>query len=389
MSDTCGRRCGRRRERPVAAGVLACTALSVLCLLLSIDASARALPSADRSASPSRTTTAHLEQSKGTSARPPRQPVVLAADEGLTLLGPLGALAADASPRLDDLSHARAAGLAALPARNVFFRGASVHWSGRAGSPLLLTFALPKAVFAGTRLRLYRLHDGRWLALRRHAVVGRVNTTATATIGRAGRYVVCLGRAWRTVVQDGYRLVIYTRAYARTRVVTPVVLARGATDDPAVIEAVADVTGESPEDAQETLVSYDSSTVPVTVLRLTVGTPLVRSWSGTSTVGRWFAPSTGGELPGPEASRALYALPAGNLATDATLHRVKAGTDLIAGICADMTSQPGYGTWATGGGEQYFGPAVSTYPPPAYDSRRIVVIADLRWLESELDDIEW
>ena len=116
---------------------------------------------------------------------------------------------------------------------------------------------------------------------------------------------------------------------------------------------------------------------------------MLRNWSGTSPVGRWFAPSAGGDLPSPETARAVYALPAGNLGIDVTLHLVKPGTALVTGVCADMTQQQGYGPWATGGGEQLFGPMVSTYPPPAYDPARIEIVSELRWEESEPEAIAW
>jgi hypothetical protein len=321
-------------------------------------------------------------------AAPALQPVVLSQDDGLTLVGPATALAGKPAPELDDLSRADAAKLADLPHANIFFRGAACRWHGRFRSPVLLTFDLPKAIFARSSLPLYRLHNGRWQLLSRRAVVGDVNRTATATIVRSGRYAVCLTRAWRISEQDGYRLVVYTRPYRTTTILSPVVLASGSTTDPAVVQAVMDASGQTVEQAKSTLVSYDSTT-PVRVLRLTRGAAMVRNWSGTSLVGRWFAPSEGGSLPSPETARSTYSLPAGNLGIDVTLHLVKPGTALVAGVCADMTQQQGYGPWATGGGAQLFGPKVSTYPPPAYDAARIAVISELRWEESEPDSIEW
>jgi hypothetical protein len=323
-------------------------------------------------------------------AAAPTQQVVLARDDGLTLVGRVSALAGkSAAPGLDDLSHADAGRMADLPADNVFFRGAVCRWNWRFRSPVLLTFELPKAIFAHSRLPLYRLQDGRWQRLRARAVVGNVNSTATATIVRPGRYAVCLTRAWDVQEEDGYRLVVYTAPYQSTVVLSPAVLASGSTTDPAVIQAVMDVAGQTEDQAKSTLVSYDSSSEPVRVLRLTSGSVMLRNWSGTSLVGRWFAPSEGGDLPSPEAARAVYALPAGNLSIDVTLHLVRAGTALVTGTCADMTQQQGYGPWATGGGEQLFGPKVSTYPPPAYDPARIETISELRWEESEPDAIDW
>jgi hypothetical protein len=317
------------------------------------------------------------------------QPVVLADDEGLRLVGRLTALAGRPAPELDDLSRTEAARLAALPRANVFFRAAYCRWHWRFRSPLLLTFALPKAIFARTSLPLYRYQDGQWRQLRSRAVVGEVNTTATATIVRPGRYAVCLTRAWRVVRRDGYRLVVYTRPYAATAITSPVLLASGATGDPAVIAAVRDVTGQTEDKAKATLVSYDSSAEPVRVLQLTSSATMVRNWSGTSTVGRWFAPSAGGPLPTPETARAIYALPDGNLAIDVTLHLVKPGTALVTGVCSDMTAQQGYGPWATGGGGQLFAPMVSTYPPPAYDPERTLTVSELRWEQSEPEAIDW
>jgi hypothetical protein len=322
-------------------------------------------------------------------AAPPAQPVVLSRDDGLSLIGTTRALRGKPAPDLDSLSRSDATRLARLPAANLYFRGATLRWHWRFRSPVLLTFELPKAIFAHSRLPLYRLQDGHWRLLRRRAVVGSVNTTATATIVRPGRYAVCLTRAWRVREQDGYRLVVYTRPYRTTAVLSPAVLASGPTTDPAVIHAVMDVAAQTEDQAKATLVSYDSTTEPVRVLRLTSDATVVRNWSGSSPVGRWFAPSTGGELPSPETARAVYALPAGNLGIDVTLHRVKAGTALVTGGCADMTQQQGYGPWATGGGLQVFGPKVSTYPPPAYDAARIDIISELRWEESEPEAIVW
>jgi hypothetical protein len=317
------------------------------------------------------------------------QSVVLSRDDGLTLLGPASALAGRRAPELDDLSRADAARLADLPRANLFFRGAFCRWHWRFRSPVLLTFELPKAIFAHTRLPLYRLQDGRWRLLKRRAVVGDVNHTATATIVRPGRYAVCLTRAWKTVAQDGYQLVVYTRPYRSTAILSPVVVAGGSTSDPAVVRAVMDVAGQTQDQAKATLVSYDSSTEPVRVLRLTSDAAMLRNWSGTSLVGRWFSPSEGGELPSPVTARSVYALPAANLGIDVTLHLVRTGTALVTGVCADMTQQQGYGPWATGGGEQLFGPKVSTYPPPAYDPARIEILSELRWEESEPEAIDW
>jgi hypothetical protein len=322
-------------------------------------------------------------------AAPSSQPVVLAQDDGLTLVGGFGALRSKPAPALDDLSRADAARLADLPRLNVFFRGAVCRWHWRFRSPVLLTFQLPKAIFARTSLPVYRLQDGRWEQLRGRAVVGDVNTTATATIVRPGRYAVCLTRAWKVREEDGYRLVVYSQPYQTTSILSPDLVAEGATTDPAVVQAVMDVAGQTEAQARSTLVSYDSTTRPVSVFRLTSSAAMLRNWSGTSTVGRWFTPSGGGDLPSPEKSRAVYALPSSNLGIDVTLHLVSPGTALIAGVCADMTSQQGYGPWATGGGEQLFGPMVSTYPPPAYDPARIRVISELRWEESEPQAIAW
>ena len=180
-------------------------------------------------------------------AAPSTEPVVLSRDEGLTLVGPVAALAGRPAPELDDLSRADAARLADLPRANLFFRGASCRWKGRFRSPVLLTFELPKAIFARTSLPLYRLHNGDWRLLRRRAVVGDVNQTATATIVRPGRYAVCLTRAWKISEEDGYRLVVYTRPYRTTRVLSPMVLASGSTTDPAVVQAVMDVSGQTEE----------------------------------------------------------------------------------------------------------------------------------------------
>ena len=164
----------------------------------------------------------------------------------------------------------------------------------------------------------------------------------------------------------------------------------GDADDPAVIAAVMTATGYDADKAKATLRSYDTSTgTPVQVITLRYGATVVRDWSGTSTVGRWFAPTDGAPLPSPETARRIYSLPADNTGVNATLHLVKANAVLITGLCADMTDQPGYGPWATGGGPQLFGPRVSTYPPPAYDPSVTTIVSELRWEKAALAAIEW
>jgi len=322
-------------------------------------------------------------------ARTAEQRVVLSQDDGLCLIGMPSALRGRPAPALTDLTEAAANAAAPLPTRRSYFRGAYLHSHWRYRSPLLLTFTLPKAIFAGSRLPLYRYRDHVWRRLERAAVVGRVNTTATATVTRPGRYALFLNRLWKEVSQDGYDLVLYTGAIPRTVIRAPKVLASGATDDQAVIQAVMDMTGSSEESAKGTLASYDSRVDPVVVLKLTADAMVMRDWSGTTTVGRWFAPHEDGPLASPETARVIYALPVGNLAINTTLHLMKPGTGLIVGTCSDMTAQQGYGPWATGGGPQLFGPKVSTYPPPAYDPTRTVIVSELRWEERELTDIRW
>jgi hypothetical protein len=127
----------------------------------------------------------------------------------------------------------------------------------------------------------------------------------------------------------------------------------------------------------------------VQVVTLVYRTTTVRNWSGTSTVGRWFAQANGKPLPTPETARRIYALPADNTGVNATLHLLKPNAVLITGLCADMTDQPEYGPWATGGGPQLFGPAVSTYPPPAYDPAVTTILCELRWEKAALDALNW
>jgi hypothetical protein len=318
------------------------------------------------------------------------QQVVLAQDDGLMLTGKRSALRGRAAPELDDLDEEAADDVAPLPHGNVFFRGAACRWSWRFRSAVTLTFTLPKALFAGTRLPVYRYVAHSWRRLEAKAVVGEVNSTASTTITRPGTYALFLNRDWRVVTQDGYTLVLYTGAVRRTILRDPQVAASGAVDDPAVIAAVMAATGSDEQQAKGTLRSYDTSTgTPVRVITLKYDATVVRNWSGTSTVGRWFAPTNGEPLPTPETARRVYSLPAGNTAVNATLHLVKPAAVLVTGMCADMTDQTGFGPWATGGGLQLFGPAVSTYPPPAYDPAVTTILCELRWEKAALDDLDW
>jgi hypothetical protein len=355
--------------------------ISALTLLLALGAAPVA------SASPLRT----LDPAAVAALSPAaEQQVLLAQDDGLMLVGKLSALRGKAAPELDDIDEAAADAEAPLPDGNVFFRGAACRWSWRFRSAVTLTFTLPKAIFSGARLPVYRYTDHAWRRLKSRAVVGKVNSTASTTITRPGSYALLLNRDWSVVSQDGYALVLYTGAIPRTVLRDPQVQASGATDDPAVIAAVMSATGSDEQGARSTLSSYDSSTgTPVQVVTLTYDATMVRNWSGTSTVGRWFAPTDGEPLPSPETARRIYSLPAGNTAVNATLHLMKPHAVLITGMCADMTDQPGFGPWATGGGPQLFGPKVSTYPPPAYDPAVTMILSELRWEKAALDDIDW
>jgi hypothetical protein len=316
--------------------------------------------------------------------------VVLAQNDGLMLVGRLSALRGHGAPALDDVNETTADAKAPLPARNVFFRGAACSWTGTLRAAVTLTFTLPQAVFTGTKLPVYRYVAHTWRRQENEAVVGLVNATASTTITRPGTYALLLNRDWRVVNQDGYALVLYTGALPRTVLRDPQVTASGAVDDPAVIAAVMAATDSDEQKAKATLRSFDSSTgTPVQVITLSYDAKIVRNWSGTSTVGRWFTPSDGAPLPSPETARSIYALPADNTGVNATLHLVKPHAVLITGLCADMTDQPGFGPWATGGGGQLFGPKVSTYPPPAYDPAVATILSELRWEKTALDAIEW
>jgi len=318
------------------------------------------------------------------------QQVVLAQDDGLMLVGRLSALHGEAAPSLTDVDETAADAKAPLPGGNVFFRGAACHWPGKFRSAVTLTFTLPKAIFSGRTLPVYRYADHAWRRLESRAVVGTVNSTASTTITRSGTYALLLNRDWKAVSQDGYELVLYTGAIPRTVLRDPQVTASGTVDDPAVIAAVMTATGYDEPKAKSTLRSYDSSTgTPVQVITLKYDAKMVRDWSGTSTVGRWLAPTDGAPLPSPETARRVYALPADNTAVNATLHLVKPSAALITGLCSNMTDQPGYGPWATGGGPQLFAPKASTYPPPAYDPAVTTILCELRWEKAALADIDW
>ncbi|MBE3034452.1 MAG: hypothetical protein IMZ74_14820 [Actinobacteria bacterium] len=322
--------------------------------------------------------------------RAAEQQVVLAQDDGLMLVGKLSALRGKAAPELDAVDEAAADAQAPLPNGNVFFRGAACRWSWRFRSAVTLTFTLPKAIFSGRKLPVYRYADHAWRRQEHKAVVGKVNSTASTTITRPGTYALLLNRDWRVVSQDGNAFVLYTGGIPRTVLRDPQVAASGAVDDPAVIAAVMAATGSDEQTAQGTLRSYDSSTrTPVRVLTLKYDATIVRNWSGASTVGRWFAPADGEPLPSPKTACRIYALPADNTAVNATLHLVKPRAVLITGLCSDMTTEPGYGPWATGGGPQLFAPQASTYPPPAYDSKVTTILCELRWEKTALDDLDW
>lgn len=378
-----GNRMGRRRWvlRPALHIAIVLTALA----LTSAAASAR--PAAPRALPPAGP--AGLVLRPGPPRAAPQ--VVLAEAHGLRLSGRPGALGKRPAPTLDSMDEADADALGDLPRRNVFLRGADCAWTApgaRVDAPVTLTFTLPKALFARSSLPLFRFNGRAWTRLAAPAVVGEVNTTASATITRPGRYALLLTTAWKVVTEDDEALVSYTGATPTTILRDPVVRAAGGTSDPAVVAATMEAAGETEEQAASTLRSFDAATTPVQVVTLTAPAVMERYWSGTSTVGRWFSPSGAPPLSPAEARR-TYSLPAANTGLNVTLHLVKPGVALITGLCADMRDVSGYGPWATGGGRQYFGAHVSTYPPPLYDPAAITTLADLRWEKDAVDAIEW
>ena len=174
------------------------------------------------------------------------------------MIGPLSALRGEPAPGLDDLRQARAARLAPLPAGRIFFRGARVQGPASFRSRVTLVLSLPKALFRGQRLPVFRLQGRRWLPLAQPAVVGSDNMTAAATITQPGNYAVFLGKLWRTVRRDGYRLVRYFGRIPRTVLRSPQVVAEGKVDDPQLIAAVAAAGGRNEAWAKSTLRSYDT-----------------------------------------------------------------------------------------------------------------------------------
>ncbi len=175
---------GTRRPR------LRLRALLVVCAVTAFLTSAVAAPAAPARPAPSVSTA----RTGGVTSHPqaavrPVQTVVLAQAHGLLLTGRLGALRGGAAPTLASLDETQTAGLGALPARNVFLRGADCAWGGRTSrfaSPVTLTFTLPKALFRASTLPVYRFDGRTWRRLTTRAVVGEVNTTASATITRSG-----------------------------------------------------------------------------------------------------------------------------------------------------------------------------------------------------------
>ena len=324
------------------------------------------------------------------SATPTQPMVLLAKGHGLRLRGTSGVLANGAHARLGVFTEAAAGRNAPLPSRNVFLRGAACRWSGKARSALALTLRLPEALFAGSKLPVYRLRGATWTRLSSPAVVGAGHTTASVTITRPGRYALLLNRQWHEIEQSGYDLVLYTGVIPQTLLRDPRVTVQGGVDDAAVIAAVCRATGSDAAGARSTLRSYDSSTgTPVRVITLRRATTMVRVWSGSSTVGRWFSPYRGGGLPSPASARRIYALSADNLAVNVTLNLVKRRAVLITGRCADMSAVAGFGPWAIGGGAQLFGPKLSTYPPPVYDPAFTTVVSELRFEKAAITQVRW
>ncbi len=313
-----------------------------------------------------------------------RETVTLASTPTVTVTGPENA-AGRVVLSATDLTRQQAEALGAFHAGAMWvqgFNGQPAEVSLR--SNLTAVFQLPEPALPGWTFELWSLQNGRWQSDRTVATVG-ADGRASASLTAWGAFSLLRSTGdWERSSAHGFTYVTRTTQIPSTSLNAPQVLADGARDSDAVIEAVMHATGRDRSGVEALLSSFGADRVRV--LRSTQAMWVVRYYGPDATPGRWFAPVSARVEP-PDSARQKLALPDSNKAVACVLGRVLPGVTLIEGVCADMTQDPLFGPYATGGGQQFYIPAATRWvvDHPEWNPEAFVVAAQLRIAEIPAD----
>jgi len=307
----------------------------------------------------------------------------IALAEGITVSGPPRAVPSGVTLSVEALSRTQAAVYSGLA------QAAGMASAARLGqpgiplrAPVTVTVALGYQVFPGTNLELYTRYRREWRPTYARATVSQSGSAVAYSVDRCGEYALVFDPTWCRARWDGVDLIQTAVPPPATDTESAAVLASGDKDDPPLLAAVMAATGYSRAQATELLASYDDSGPNVVrVLRLRRAASVVRYSTPDSRYGRWFAPS-GTDAPlSPKEAKAAYALPQSNSAHVASLVSLQPGAEVVHGICADMSHDPAFGRYAIGGGEQFFAPTATLYPPARWNPQVAVPLSTLRFPE--------
>jgi hypothetical protein len=283
---------------------------------------------------------------------------VLASGVGVTITGPSQAIPSDVLLGVSPLTMLEANAKASLPADCVFVAGANCDPVCTLLRPVRLNIAIPHKFLPGWRLEVYALQGNTWALTGREATVDDEGLTVRVDTRQLTCFIVCLDSHWKTLVSDDGTVVFREDGLVATSLGHPKVLATGTEKDASFVSKLCEVTGYSESQASAFLTSYDTTgSNVVKIVQLRSSTVVCRNWGPSGKLGRWFAPTMVNHLETPQEARARFALPEANTATGCTLYRLKSGAILVSGICADMSQNtPTFGSYATGGGFQFFAP---------------------------------
>lgn len=313
------------------------------------------------------------------------KPVVGASGEGVSVTCAAQDLPPGASLSATRWDEAQATQAAPLPADRIFMAAADFGPDGAEVPGAVLTFALDHQLESGWHLVVYAIQGDAWLQAGR-AEVSQDGHTVSLQVAHLGIYALFLDENWRSVMSGNQELATRINCIPASGLGEEDVLAAGKVDDPAVLAAVVQETGYSDAEARSLLKSWDTTgdkVVRVMRLRSDVYVTRYTSANPADQLGRWFMPSETDTVLEPGEARAELALPLSNPAVDCALYRVKAGSVVIYGICANMSNQPGFGPDSVGGGPQIY-----VYKATSKIGARIVVNADTMEMISELRFVE-
>lgn len=310
-----------------------------------------------------------------------KETVTLATTPTVTVTGPENA-AGRLTLRATDISRQQAETLGRFQPNTMWVQGVSGEPADvNLRSSLTYTFQLPDPALPGWTYDVLSLQSGLWLSQRAAAVTGADGRSASVTLRVWGALsLVRPAVDWARGDAFGYTFVTRTTQVPTTSLSAVDVLADGARDSEPVIEAVMAATGRDRTGAVALLASYRPERVRV--LRTQQATWVVRYYGPDATPGRWFAPVSG-RVDAPDTARQRLALPDSNKAVECLLGRVQPGAVMVEGLCADMTHDPVFGPYATGGGQQLYIPAATRWAVdhPEWNPECFTVAAQLRRAE--------